>query len=49
MRTGRRRAVPWTRRTVQALFLALFVFLYGFSWFELSSVPWAVLVPDRAG
>ncbi|MBC7230932.1 MAG: 4Fe-4S binding protein [Actinobacteria bacterium] len=25
MRTGRRRAVHWTRRTVQALFLALFV------------------------
>ncbi|MFN8532784.1 MAG: cbb3-type cytochrome c oxidase subunit I [Dehalococcoidia bacterium] len=27
-------------------FLALFVFLYGFSWFELSSIPWTIYIPS---
>jgi cytochrome c oxidase subunit 1 len=41
---GRGFEVPGTL-TLAVIFLALFIFLYGFSWFELSTVPWQILVP----
>lgn len=33
--------VPGTL-VISVVFLILFIFLYGFSWFELSRVPWKI-------
>jgi cytochrome c oxidase subunit I len=40
--------VPGTL-TLAVAFLALFILLYGVSWYELSSVPWRLFLPDRTG
>jgi cytochrome c oxidase subunit 1 len=40
--------VPGTL-TLAVAFLVLFIVLYGVSWYELSSVPWQLFLPDRTG